>query len=108
MSATTVAEGIARLAIGELRSLVESVLAEVARLRAENAALREEVARLKGLPRRPKLTPSGMEGEPAADAAVFWQVRAQASARCQAGSPGGWRGARADGPRAGRVTLQGL
>ena len=54
-------EEIERLAIGELRSLVESLLAEVARLRAENAALREEVARLKGLPPRPKLKPSGME-----------------------------------------------
>src|SRR4051812_17754499 len=54
-------EEIERLAIGELRSLVESLLAEVARLRAENAALREEIARLKGLPPRPKLKPSGME-----------------------------------------------
>ena len=33
----------------------------MAQLRAENAALREEVARLKGLPPRPKLKPSGME-----------------------------------------------
>ena len=54
-------EEFERLAIGELRSLVESLLAEVLRLRAENAALREEVARLKGLPPRPKLKPSGME-----------------------------------------------
>ena len=54
-------EEIERLAIGELRSLVESLLAEMAQLRAENAALREEVARLKGLPLRPKLKPSGME-----------------------------------------------
>ena len=61
MSATTVAEAIEGLAIGELRSLVESLLAEVARLRAENAALREEVARLQGLSPRPKLKPSGME-----------------------------------------------
>ena len=54
-------EEVERLAIGELRSLVESLLAEMAQLRAENAALREEVARLKGLPLRPKLKPSGME-----------------------------------------------
>ena len=54
-------EAIEGLAIGELRSLVESLLAEVARLRAENAALREEVARLQGLSPRPKLKPSGME-----------------------------------------------
>ena len=54
-------EEVERLAIGELRSLVESLLAEMAQLRAENAALREEVVRLKGLPPRPKLKPSGME-----------------------------------------------
>ena len=51
---------IKRLAIGDLRSLVESLLAQVVRLqedvavlRAENAALKEEIARLKGLPPRP-------------------------------------------------------
>ena len=54
-------EEIERLAIGDLRALVTSLLAEVLRLRAENAALREEIARLKGLPPRPKLKPSGME-----------------------------------------------
>ena len=54
-------EAIERLAIGDLRALVTSLLAEELRLRAENAALREEIARLKGLPPRPKLKPSGME-----------------------------------------------
>ena len=61
-------EEIERLAFGELRSLVESLLAQVVRLqedvavlRAENAALKEEIARLKGLPPRPKLKPSGMD-----------------------------------------------
>src|ERR671919_906436 len=34
---------------------------EVGRLRDENAALKEEIARLKGLKGRPRLTPSGME-----------------------------------------------
>ena len=34
---------------------------DVAVLRAENAALKEEIARLKGLPPRPKLKPSGMD-----------------------------------------------
>ena len=59
---------IETLSIGDLRSLVAGVLAEVvqlreanATLRAENAGLKEEVARLKGLPPRPKLKPSGME-----------------------------------------------
>src|ERR687897_2863588 len=46
---------------GELRRLVTELLAEVARLRDENAALREEIARLKGLKGRPKIGPSGME-----------------------------------------------
>ena len=48
-------EEIERLAIGDLRSLVTTALAEVLRLRAENATLKEEMARLKGLPPRPKL-----------------------------------------------------
>ena len=45
----------------ELKRLVGELLGEVARLREENAALREEVARLKGLNGRPKVRPSGME-----------------------------------------------
>ena len=36
------------------------LLEEVASRKAENAALREEIARLKGLRSPPKLTPSGM------------------------------------------------
>ncbi|GAC1663574.1 MAG: transposase [Steroidobacteraceae bacterium] len=49
------------LSLGELRNLVGTFVAEVRRLRAENQALRDEVARLKGLPPRPPLRPSGME-----------------------------------------------
>ena len=45
----------------ELRRLVGELLGEVGRLRAENAALREEIARLKGHKGRPKIKPSGME-----------------------------------------------
>ena len=45
----------------ELRGLVGELIAEVDRLRAENRALRDEVARLKGLPPRPPSRPSGME-----------------------------------------------
>ena len=44
----------------ELRRLVGELLGEVVRLREENAALKEEVARLKGLKGRPKIKPSGM------------------------------------------------
>jgi hypothetical protein len=56
------------LSIEALRSLAAALLAEVTRLReqgaalrAENAGLRQEIARLKGLPPRPRLKPSGME-----------------------------------------------
>jgi len=45
----------------ELKSFVVQVLEENARLKAEMAALREELARLKGLKGRPQLKPSGME-----------------------------------------------
>jgi hypothetical protein len=49
------------LGLDELRKLVVQLLEKIAALEAENAALREEIARLKGLPGRPKLKPSGME-----------------------------------------------
>lgn len=56
------------LSFAELRELVGTLLAKVAELgsanaalKAENQALRDEVARLKGLPPRPPSRPSGME-----------------------------------------------
>ena len=63
------------LSLAELRALVGALASEVIRLRAlgeaqqaslaalklENQALRDEVARLKGLPPRPPSRPSGME-----------------------------------------------
>jgi hypothetical protein len=49
------------LTVEELRRLVGELLGEVVRLREENAALKDEVARLKGLKGRPKIKPSGME-----------------------------------------------
>ena len=49
------------LGLDELKALLVQALEENARLKAENAELREEIARLKGLKGRPKLRPSGME-----------------------------------------------
>ena len=44
-----------------MRRLLIEALGKVAELAAENAALREEIARLKGLKGRPSIKPSGME-----------------------------------------------
>ena len=52
---------ISGLGLEELKALLVQALEEVARLKAENAELREAIARLKGLKGRPKLRPSGME-----------------------------------------------
>ncbi len=49
------------LRVDELKKLVLRLLEEISALRAETAALRDEIARLKGLKGRPKIRPSGME-----------------------------------------------
>jgi hypothetical protein len=49
------------LGLEELKSLLVQVLEDNARLKAENAELRDEIARLKGLKGRPQIKPSGME-----------------------------------------------
>src|SRR3974377_754682 len=52
---------ISGLGLEELKALLVEALERGARLGNEDAALREEIARLKGLKGRPKLKPSGME-----------------------------------------------
>jgi hypothetical protein len=47
--------------LDELKRLVAQLLARVAALEEENRQLREENARLKALPKRPKLAPGGMD-----------------------------------------------
>jgi hypothetical protein len=47
--------------LDELKRLVTQLLARVAALEEENRQLREENARLKALPKRPKLAPGGMD-----------------------------------------------
>ena len=51
------------LGLSDLRALVGTLIEQTQRLTAENRALRDEIARLKGLPPRPptRQTPSGME-----------------------------------------------
>ena len=56
---TELTRAISELGLEALKALLVQALEEVARLKAENAKLREELARLKGLKGRPKLKPSG-------------------------------------------------
>ena len=49
---------IDELSIADLKRLLLEALAKIADLTAENAALREEIARLKGLKGRPVVKPS--------------------------------------------------
>ena len=69
------------LGLDGLKSLVVRLVEQNAALKAEIAALREEIARLKGLKGPPKLKPSGLE---------------KASEPARAGRTAGRRGAKID------------
>src|SRR5215208_8061088 len=49
------------LSLDELKKLVVQLMVEVTALREENQQLRAETARLKALPKKPKLAPGGMD-----------------------------------------------
>ena len=68
--------------VGALRSGAEAQQATFVALRAENQALRDEVARLKGLPPRPPLRPSGMEQATQPGAGGKDGEASEADARC--------------------------
>jgi hypothetical protein len=78
------------LSLNDLKKLVVQLLVEGTRLRDENRQLREEVARLKDLPKRPKLAPGGMD--PATEPDPSAQSKAHR------------RGKRQSGPRTPPVT----
>ncbi|MEZ5835027.1 MAG: hypothetical protein R3D03_04780 [Geminicoccaceae bacterium] len=93
------ATNLATLGLDDLRDLVAALLERVALLEAENAALRDEIARLKGLKGRPKIKPSGMAAKAGTSTATGKQA-ARASGvvrRRPAGGFCGERGAEAGG-----------
>ena len=73
------------LGLEELKSLLVQVLEDNARLKAETAELRDEIARLKGLKGRPKIAPSGMEKatQPGAAAKGYRKIGRRGSKRAK-------------------------
>ncbi len=91
------------LSVDDLKKLVVEVFEANAALRADNAVLREEIARLKGLKGRPRLRPSGMEPRDRATVQA-----ADQAAEGQTGQARHPRGSGDHGRGAGRFALQGL
>ena len=73
---------ISGLGLEELKALLVQALEEVARLKAENAELREEIARLKGLKGRPSLSEAA------------WRRRRKPLPKAAAGNSGAGRSVR--------------
>ena len=97
--------GVLVAEVEALRVGAEAQQATIAALRAENQALRDEVARLKGVPPRPPLRPSGME-KATEPGAVEGYETLSAPTRCQARPGRGDRRARAQGCGALGFALQ--
>src|SRR4051794_41955631 len=79
------------LSADELKRLVARLLARVVALEEENRRLREENARLKDLPKRPRLAPGGMDRatEPAGRAGARPRRRTRPGGRRPPPAPGG-------------------
>ena len=73
------------LSLDELKKLVVQLLRRVAVLEEENQRLRAEVARLKGLPKRPKLAPGSLDQASKSGAALQSQKRARRRPKRQSG-----------------------
>ena len=88
------------LSLAELRDLIGRLAGQINRLRAENQALKDEIARFKGLPpRAPKTTPSGRARPRGVAATRAWLHTGAADHHAAGGVAG--RGA-------GGLALQGL
>src|SRR3954453_1268659 len=85
-----------------LKRLVARLLARVVALEEENRQLCDENARLKDLPKRPKLAPGGMDRatEPASRAGARRRRRTGRGGRGAAAAPGGGGPSVAARPRA--------
>ena len=73
------------LSLDELRKPVVQLLRRVAVLEEENQRLRAEVARLKGLPKRPKLAPGSLDQASKSGPALQSQKRARRRPKRQSG-----------------------
>jgi len=74
------------LVCGETRLTYGQLLERVAALETENAALRDENARLKGLKGRPKIKPSGMEAKAGASTTTTGKRRGKGMRRADGSS----------------------
>ena len=92
------------LSSADLKALVIRLMERIAGLEHTVAALREEIARLKGLKGPPSIKPSGME-QASEDAPPKAQAAPPRARRCQSERA---RGSGREDRGSGRLALQGL